>query len=812
MNATRRFSTILAALAAGRLVVAVFALETPAGEPSQDFSHETAYELKAFYGGANMQATRTDGPGPSGKPILNVKFMSTGENSGVDVAWSFPEQALDGKTFCLHVRVPRGPVPYLRCTFLNAAGRRVSRHGYFQAGGSGWRTYAFPFGRQGGAPSFQQEIKTPGAWVCKAVLQFCGHAGKSYEIELSDFSMEGGSAQAGLANAEPVPPPLRPAVSATVANRTVSQDFSDNADYEVAAFYGGANVRSARVQETGPTGKPVLNLKFLSTGQNSGVNVSWPFPALALDGQTFQVRVRPRSKPLPFLRCTFTDDTGRRISHHIFFHTAAGTWRTYTFPFGRKGEANAFESAVKGAGTPVSQIVLQFCGTAAQTYEVDISDFSVAGVSTESVLPPPEAIPAAHDPAKSVQAPSRPPQVIQVGERDVQAVIDGAPPHSTVVADRTRVVTLSASLAIDRPLTLKGLNARLAERVANTDLLFVCADGVCVADFTLAGNLGSVSQAQRASLVTVLADDFLIENGVVSNSTRHGVLVSAARRGRDVRNGVVRNIEGYNIGRDVVSIEGGGEKGVFVRDVRVENIKGCRSLKRGTVEVCDGCENVTVSNVYGEATGYGVDVQDHRRKGQVNRHITVTDVHVKDSACAVRTVNHPLGHDGLTIRNVLGEGKWDNSDSWRPVHVQNTANVVIENVRIRDYTRPHAVLLRNCDTVAFSGAAVENSRNPGPAVLIADCNDVRLEGAALSGVDDVLETGILCRIDSSETFRNLRIHGVRAPGAKSAGILLDRGPGGGTLDGYVVTGNVARVVDRIRGRHAVVAENRPEGP
>ena len=74
----------------------------------------------------------------------------------------------------------------------------------------------------------------------------------------------------------------------------------------------------------------------------------------------------------------------------------------------------------------------------------------------------------------------------------------------------------------------------------------------------------------------------------------------------------------------------------------------------GAVEASDGSEFITIRDVYAEGCRYGVDIQDHNRPGQINRHIIVDGLHVRNSYMAVRTRNHDFGHDGLTIRNVTG--------------------------------------------------------------------------------------------------------------------------------------------------------------
>src|SRR4051812_16888993 len=52
---------------------------------------------------------------------------------------------------------------------------------------------------------------------------------------------------------------------------------------------------------------------------------------------------------------------------------------------------------------------------------------------------------------------------VYVGADDLQKTIDAAPAHSIVVCDPNRVLTLSTPIKIAKPLTVRGLHARLPE-------------------------------------------------------------------------------------------------------------------------------------------------------------------------------------------------------------------------------------------------------------------------------------------------------------------------------------------------------------
>ena len=58
----------------------------------------------------------------------------------------------------------------------------------------------------------------------------------------------------------------------------------------------------------------------------------------------------------------------------------------------------------------------------------------------------------------------------------------------------------------------------------------------------------------------------------------------------DLIGGVVRDVVGRGVRRDVVSISGSGGHGRRIRDVLVENVRCYESALRGAVEVSDGTD------------------------------------------------------------------------------------------------------------------------------------------------------------------------------------------------------------------------------
>lgn len=390
--------------------------------------------------------------------------------------------------------------------------------------------------------------------------------------------------------------------------------------------------------------------------------------------------------------------------------------------------------------------------------------------------------------AAAAAAASRP-AVIPVDAARLQQALDAAPAHSVLMADRTRQIEVSETVRVEKPVTLLGLNLRLKPGLAKTPLLVVLAEEVRIRDFVLEGNGDSVPQADRAPLIVVRRSRFVIENGQTNNSAKDGVMITPVAEFGDIEHGTVRNLTGRDTIRDIVSIGGRGDEGLYVRHLVVEDIRSYGSKLRGPVEVSDGSEHVTVRGIYAEGSFYGVDVQDHSRPGMVNRHIVIEGVHVKDCVTAVRTANRDFGHDGLTIRDVTGED-WREDDRWRPLHVRNTRNVLIENIRIHGSVGGPAVFVQNSDNVTLRNVTILDSAPDGTAVVVEDARNALIDNVAVVG-DRPPAVAVAYRIRADERFGNLRIRNVTAPDAREAGIVLENLSRSGGLDSYAITDNLA---------------------
>jgi hypothetical protein len=394
-------------------------------------------------------------------------------------------------------------------------------------------------------------------------------------------------------------------------------------------------------------------------------------------------------------------------------------------------------------------------------------------------------------------------EIVYAGERDLQQVIENAPPNTVIRCDPNQTLTLSTPITIRKPLKLVGLHARLPERLSSTPLVIVEAKGVAVTDFKLIGNADSVPQSERAPLLIVRAGDFRVERGQFINSSKDGVMIDADTSTEDIVGGVVRDIVGRGVVRDTVSISGSDGKGRRIRNVLVDNVRCYGSKLRGAVEVSDGTDNITVRKVYAEGSVYALDVQDHKKPNQPNRNIVIEDVYAARCKHAIRTANSRQGHANLTVRDITAE------QCTMPIQISHTENVHLSNVRVLNHEGGQSpIQIQDCHGISIRDVVVGNASVKGPALLLENCDDMLVDGFNLRGQTNTLASAVGYRITTKETFSGLRISNVCARGMSEAGIVLQAvEKERGTLTDYVITGNLTTVLDRIQGERATIANN-----
>ncbi len=394
------------------------------------------------------------------------------------------------------------------------------------------------------------------------------------------------------------------------------------------------------------------------------------------------------------------------------------------------------------------------------------------------------------------------PTIIEVGSRRLAEVIQAAPPHSVILCNRNRKLTLSTPILIDKPLTLRGMYARLPERLGNTSLVIVQAAGVRFTDFELHGNADSVPQDDRAPLLRIHAGDFAVERGLFVDSSKDGVMIEAGDK--DLVGGVVRDVVGMGVIRDTVSISGG-SAGARIRNVLVDNVRAYRSSRRGAVEVSDGTDNVTVRKVFAEECVYAVDVQDHNRPHQDNRNVVVQDIYAVRCKHALRTSNTPKGHINLTIRDVTAER------CRIPVQVSHTNNVVLDTIRVLDHDAADTPMaIANCNGLSIRNVTIMNTTCKRAALLVQDCNQTTIDGLDLRGATKDLGSAVIWLTTAGRPLAGLSIHHVAALNVRQAGIVLAADRKGGTLTDFLVSENLARVANTVKATNGTIRNNLPE--
>lgn len=398
-------------------------------------------------------------------------------------------------------------------------------------------------------------------------------------------------------------------------------------------------------------------------------------------------------------------------------------------------------------------------------------------------------------------------KLVNLNDTDLQTVINEAPDHSILVCKSDQPITVNETIVIHKPVILIGLRARLADHLEDTEILSVEAEGVAIENFELKGNAKdpTVDLDQRASLIQVVADHFRIENGLVTDSSKHGIGIRAFESDR--KHGVVRNIIGRRISRDTVSLTGRGNNDSYVRNILVENISTYGPSLRGAVESSDGTSNITIRNIYAESCNYGIDVQDHSRRGQSNKNIYIDGVYVNDCTSAIITQNDPdFGHRYLTIRNVTGEN-WPDK-RWKDhkrIHIKNTSNVILENARVAGNTMGEDVCFSNCDDLTLNNLVIEHANHDEPAVLLRNCGNIHVDGLKLINATDKLQNVLHYQV-SQGLKHNVQITNVIAPNLEH-GITITRDNPNATLKNYMIRNNLTGVLDRIGDHTALISDN-----
>jgi hypothetical protein len=303
----------------------------------------------------------------------------------------------------------------------------------------------------------------------------------------------------------------------------------------------------------------------------------------------------------------------------------------------------------------------------------------------------------------------------------LQQAIDAAPAGATLSCERQRMLELSVPLVLRKPLGLTGLAARLPTGLGKTPLIVVEAEGVVLSDLELHGNYDSVDQQDREALVLIRRGGFTVERCAFYDGSKDGVQVCPISGSGDIVGGVIRDIRAFRMGRDAVSISGGNE-GLRVRDLVVENVRLERGYFRGAVEVSDGTDNIRVRGVYAENAVYAVDVQDHGGRSAANTSIEIAEVTAVGCKHALRTANSPRGHARLSLRGFTAR------DCEAPLRISNTQDVTVEGLAIESHRsrKSPPIALKNCQDVVLKNVTIDSVHFAAESLQSEGCTGVEL--------------------------------------------------------------------------------------
>jgi hypothetical protein len=361
-------------------------------------------------------------------------------------------------------------------------------------------------------------------------------------------------------------------------------------------------------------------------------------------------------------------------------------------------------------------------------------------------------------------------------QKELQKKLDDAAPGSIVNFGHVELVTIDAPLQITKPLWVRGLRLQLPPKLPRTSLVEVTVPGVRITDSHFRGNGDTVGQDQRASLVNFRAGELLVERCIFENSSKNGLTIDPGDTGKPLIGGVIRDIVGRNVTRDVVSLSGG-PHGAYVQDVLVENVRAYESELRGAVEVSDGSRNITVRSITAEDCVYAVDFQDHDDPSDINHNVLIEDVRARDCRHAVRTATDLPGHTGLTIRDVYAE----NCDV--PVRVSEIRDVLIDGVRIvgreRDPSDDEEDLqcllqVKNCANVSIRDVSIFDGGELPTAVRVIDSEQLSVDGLSVAG-DTSFDHALVCQFSRSDKLPPIDkslFRRISAPTARGVAVTL----------------------------------------
>mmetsp|Transcript_14734 Transcript_14734/g.59889 ORF Transcript_14734/g.59889 Transcript_14734/m.59889 type:complete len:735 (-) Transcript_14734:203-2407(-) len=257
--------------------------------------------------------------------------------------------------------------------------------------------------------------------------------------------------------------------------------------------------------------------------------------------------------------------------------------------------------------------------------------------------------------------------------------------------------TIDKPVRVSVPLTIRGVHARV-KNGRFIPVFDVRGDNVTITDCQLVGNFGTIFETRRRPLIYARGSNFVLERLKFFKGSKDGIeVIPRNSHTNKIRNGLIRDIVGYDMNRDVVSLDGNGRNddsgGDIISNITIENVRSHTSLGAGAVEISDGVSKISVRNVYAVNSRYALTVQDHLGVGEENRRIIASNIVADYSRYTlVAQTNFTLAHRRMDARRVMSYMCWK------------------------------SVFLRHVDKARVMDVRSRNSRHPDNDADIIDCN------------------------------------------------------------------------------------------
>ncbi|KAJ8906832.1 hypothetical protein NDN08_003318 [Rhodosorus marinus] len=310
--------------------------------------------------------------------------------------------------------------------------------------------------------------------------------------------------------------------------------------------------------------------------------------------------------------------------------------------------------------------------------------------------------------------------------------IDNAPAGAYLLSDGSCTWNVRYTIMVRKPITLRGVKAKLVEGIGGRPLMKVFAERFYLSDFVFIGNRQSVEQSQRASLLYISQGGFRVRRGSFINSTRDGVSVypdRSVKNPKPIVGGDIRHIIGDGNVRDVVSLSTAGDGRISTSNIKVRNVTAFDCSKKGAVEVSDGVHNIDIRDISAARCIYGISIQDHGRSGfETNTQIQISNVTVVDSLYGVLSETSTNEHSNISITGVKLV-RCHNA-----MLLKNIQQLEVDDVQIF-WARKAAetqIDVQDCSGLTVRKLTFDSGGSTDTAIRIAGSKDVTFDGLRIA--------------------------------------------------------------------------------